>query len=296
MTFCKKEFDNHRLREVVFKFMKNKDQFDREVDARKNDGKPLDPSFVVGVTQSFDGDGLRAALYSIPELAEYKYAVLMPSADRNLDTIFRSERPDINKIRSLAQDVALAIGHLNSNELLHGDLKFLNAVRINERLSLINLDASASIGDPDSDVKIYAGAKFSSGVLPPEMIHKLRSEDNHAFREYFRSVADSDPELWNKIKPKRKGKHGANYVVKTFRTTYDDGNEQPLEPKDLPYNLVEATPAIDIWSFGTILFALVTGSPLFPVNRDDDLNNGEADGLGRGLSPRQVVDDREPAC
>jgi serine/threonine protein kinase len=277
VKFCVTEVDKNQKREVVFKFMKKEDQFKRELEAR--DESELDPRYVVNVTKSFNGDTFRAALSSIPELVEYKYAVLMPSADRNLDTIFRSERPDINKIRALVSDVAKAVEHLHSKELLHGDLKFLNTVRIDERLCLIDLDASVFIGDtdPDAEFKSYAGAKFSSGVLPPEMIHKLRGEGNTMFGAYFESVTSSDPELWNKIKPKRKGRRGAYYVVKTFRTVRDaDGFEQPELPEGLPYDLVEATPAIDIWSFGTILYALITGSPLFPVNRDDDLDSGEA--------------------
>jgi serine/threonine protein kinase len=42
----------------------------------------------------------------------------------------------------------------------------------------------------------------------------------------------------------------------------------------LPYDLVEATAAIDIWSFGAVLYQLHTGEPLFPVDRDDDLTVG----------------------
>ena len=50
---------------------------------------------MVGVTKEFNGQTyptFEDALTNVPELAEYTYAVLMPSAYRNLDTIFRSER------------------------------------------------------------------------------------------------------------------------------------------------------------------------------------------------------------
>ncbi|GMI21472.1 hypothetical protein TeGR_g6503, partial [Tetraparma gracilis] len=206
------------------------------------------------------------------------YAVLMPAADRNLDTIFRSERPDINAIRHLVQTIASAVGHLHSKNLIHGDLKLLNVVRIMDRLCLIDLDASSPVGD--EDMQFFAGAKFSSGVAPPEMIHKLKNKaERDQFASYFSSAVASDPELWTKIKPKekKKGRLTAHYVVKTFRAITDgDGNEQPLEPHLLPYSPVESAPAFDMWSLGTVLFTLVTGSPLFPVNRDDDLNDGEA--------------------
>ena len=205
----------------------------------------------------------------------------MPAADRNLDTIFRSERPDINAIRHLVQTIASAVGHLHSKSLIHGDLKLLNVVRIMDRLCLIDLDASAPIGDDGT--KFYAGAKFSSGVAPPELIHKLKNrEERDQFASYFSPAVTDDPELWTKIKPKekKKGRLASYYVVKTFRAIIDgDGNEQPLEPHLLPYTLVESSPAFDMWSLGTVLYTIVTGSQLFKANRDDDLDGEAMDAL-----------------
>jgi tRNA A-37 threonylcarbamoyl transferase component Bud32 len=79
----------------------------------------------------------------------------MPAADRNLDTIFRSERPDISAICSMVKTTAQAIEHLHEKKMIHGDLKLLNVVRVKEKLCLIDLDASAVIGEG-----CYAGAKF----------------------------------------------------------------------------------------------------------------------------------------
>ena len=50
-------------------------------------------------------------------VGEYKFAVVMPCADRNLDTIFRSERPDITTVRSLSKQVAEAAGHCHEMEV-----------------------------------------------------------------------------------------------------------------------------------------------------------------------------------
>ena len=91
------------------------------------------------------------------------------------------------------------------------------------------------------------------------------------------SATNDDKELWTKIKPSMKSmgqkQPAAYYVVKTFLT---DSEDDPINPDDLPYALVPSSPAIDMWSLGTVLFTLVTGSQLFKVNRDDDLNDGEA--------------------
>jgi hypothetical protein len=72
LAFCTSELDKGQKREVVFKFMKNEDQFKRELEARDNGGDKLDPRFIVGVTKHFEGDDFRAAVASIEELAEYK--------------------------------------------------------------------------------------------------------------------------------------------------------------------------------------------------------------------------------
>ena len=221
-------------------------------------------------------------------LSEYKYGIVMDGADRNLDAIFRSERPNVNAVRVYAQQIAEALQHLHKDgKMIHGDVKLLNVVRFDNRLKLIDLDACSKL--TSKVVKFYAGSKFSSGVLPPEMIYKVTSdEDLKLFEDHFSERdSDDDRELWEKVQPKS---HGTgwdenHYVVKTFRTERKQltvkGKEYDIEQPTadfatLPYRLVESTPSIDIWSFGTILYALLTGSPLFPVNRDDDLLNGAA--------------------
>ena len=73
-------------------------------------------------------------------------------------------------------------------------------------------------------------------------------------------------------------------VVKTFATTTrDDGQEevtrftyQSMMLPDALYDLEPASEKIDAWAFGTVLFNLLSASPLLPVNRDDDLVNADA--------------------
>lgn len=90
------------------------------------------------------------------------------------------------------KEIAKALAFLYSMGFIHGDLKMLNIVRIKNLLLLIDLDASAKI---DTDC---VGSKFSSGVLPPEMIHcfddekpEKRSQDRKDYEAYF---ASQDPE------------------------------------------------------------------------------------------------------
>jgi serine/threonine protein kinase len=186
VEICKTVINNDRQGAVVLKFMKNKERFQREVDSRKN--HTLDQNFVVHITKSYRSEdedpAFRSALESnkkrhaaalelnrrtyVKDLSQYKYAIVMPCANRTLDAIFRSEKPSDLQIRGIAKDITDAISHLHENGVLHGDVKLLNAVRVGTRLPLIDLDASVKIGEG-----YFAGAKFSSGMLPPEMIAKL---------------------------------------------------------------------------------------------------------------------------
>eukprot|EP00978_Attheya_sp_CCMP212_P002885 scaffold5943_cov56-Attheya_sp.AAC.1 len=283
------ELDEGQRHEVAIKFMKHKDQFLREVDFREK--MKISTKFVVDVKRYYNGDenvDFCKAVQTIPHLGSipvdrsaYKYAIVMPCADRNLDTIFRSERPDIFQIRAYAKQIAEALQHLHNQKIIHGDIKLLNIVRFQGRLRLIDLDASARISE--SDAKSYVGSKFSSGVLPPEMIARLDQKQWEKFHKYFHETT-SHSEVWMKIAPKVTTSQSAAYSVKTFITRekmitqfgHEKKVEEPVSADSLPYELVEATQAIDIWAFGTIIFTLCTGLSLFEVSRDDDLSNGDA--------------------
>ena len=79
------------------------------------------------------------------------------------------------------------------------DLKGLNIMRSatgTHAIRLIDLDAAAAIS------KALAGAKFSSGQLPPEMIAKLTYEEVQQLEAYWAEEKAANSELWNKIKPK----------------------------------------------------------------------------------------------
>ncbi|KAF0698114.1 Aste57867_11250 [Aphanomyces stellatus] len=173
----------------------------------------------------------------------------MPAADRSLEDIYLKERPGENECRILLQQVAEGLQHFHQNELLHGDVKKLNAVRVGNRLNLIDLDAATTVGD-------YVGTKFSSGSLPPEMFYKLKSDDEaEQIRQHWSNVKSTNPVLWQKIKPKK------GYVVKTFHNKNDI----------LPYDLVEAHPSLDVWAFGALMYQVYSGEELVSTDINKDV-------------------------
>ena len=146
--------------------------------------------------------------------------------------------------------VAEALQHCHDRSVAHCDIKTLNVVRVEDRMCLIDMDASGVIG------KDFVGTKFSSGVLPPEMFYELKTTESiEQYKHHFREVE------WQKHEPMD------NIVVKAFVIDSND---------PLPYERVVASPAVDVWAFGALLFLLCTGEPLLSVNRDDDLVDGTA--------------------
>ena len=53
----------------------------------------------------------------------------MPAAGRNLESIFRFERPSKEDIKKHAKEVAEAISFIHKANIIHGDIKLMNVVR-----------------------------------------------------------------------------------------------------------------------------------------------------------------------
>ena len=292
---------------VVVKFMRHADQCERERTIRGGGGADyeLDPRFVLGLLPGLEGvegrfaeDVKTSYFHATERLGEFPYGLIMPAADKSMDSIYRSERPDEVHIMSMMRDVALALKHCHDNEIVHGDVKMLNILRVNNKILLIDMDAACDIQKGQ-----LAGAKFSSGALPPEMFYvfsdasELAAIQNYWSRESEMAEREERGEvpldlaqrglqrvgaaLWGKVAPRKvasvaqKTGRGApkqhlQYVaVKTFRSQE--------ETTGLPYStcLVKATPQLDLWAFGCVLFTLVAGTPLLTCGVDDDITSDE---------------------
>jgi serine/threonine protein kinase len=179
LEFCAKTFGSER--KVVIKFMENKAQYEREINTRKESG--LDENYVLPILSHYsleddteDRSSLNITLPNNRMLSDYRYCLILPFADRNLHTIYTSERPDIAHVKVLMMEIGLALKHCHDQRLIHGDLKMLNIVRANNVMKLIDLDASAQFDE-------FCGSKFSSGVLPPEMFKELNPSQRAEYCE-----------------------------------------------------------------------------------------------------------------
>ncbi|KAK1741598.1 inorganic phosphate transporter [Skeletonema marinoi] len=278
VAICKRQLGDGP-REVVIKLMQSKDHWERECNARKD--YELESKYVVSALPNIpsedaiakavrDGEGgldiIREKYLDNIELGIY--AIVMDAGDRNLSQMFNQEQPTLDTMRDKLREVFKAVQHMHEKNLMHGDIKMVNIVRfrIDNKLRLIDLDASAEISAVEDS---FAGAKFSSAILPPEMIKRIETkEELEEFDKYWVGIDDD-----LKVSPKPYEKHGVkgHYVVKSFRT--EEG--KPVE-KGLPYTLVDASRSIDLWSLGVLAFTLLTGEPLVPSTRDDDCASGGA--------------------
>jgi serine/threonine protein kinase len=272
-AYCSKIFGATRT--VVLKFMKNEDQYRKEINARQTNN--LNAKFVMNIISGPEEDSnediicksIQVSNHKHLKRTQYKFMIVLPAADRNLLDVILKEKPNASQKMMLLKGVAQAIQHLHENRIIHGDIKALNVVIKDEKnektVQLIDLDASVNFDE-------YAGAKFSSGVLPPEMFAKLNAVEFKSFETYFTNIKRD--ELWVKVKPFYDISRKCYYAVRTFIDS--KGIDGFLPGDDF---LIKATPSIDIWSFGVLMYYMLStnNEPLFAVDINDDISKRGCD-------------------
>ena len=115
---------------VVLKFMRNRDQFLREVDARLEGD--FDERFVLPLLKSYDSsseDEDDVAFYlgaSSKGFEEYPYCVVMEAASFNLKHVIDQQliaANDWEQIKQISRQLAQCLEHLHDKGVIHGDLK-----------------------------------------------------------------------------------------------------------------------------------------------------------------------------
>ena len=219
-------------RAVAVKFMSHRAQFLSEIVSRDRGGFSND--FVVSVLRSYDGDSgseedeLFRQDAVTKGYSEYPYCVVMDVAEHNLKKVIDQQNicaKEWDDIRSIVRQLAAALEHIHSKGFIHGDIKPTNIVLTDTKLRLIDLDASAAIAVQSDQ---YAGAKYSSAYISPELL--FRSE-------------------------KERGK----ILVRTYEKAADEGAPSYNYVSLLEYSLLPTAASFDMWFFGAVMYLLCTG-------------------------------------
>ncbi|CAK4993233.1 unnamed protein product [Aphanomyces euteiches] len=250
LRYCEQHFGGKI--KVAMKFLSSQSACEAEVENRKRIKCPnhvLDLYPTVDATKFQEDLAILKSKVTQIDLADASHFVVMPAADRTLEDIHNKEKPNELHTRGYLLDVATDLNEMHKRGYVHGDVKKLNVVRTpGNSLKLIDLDATTKIGEP-------IGIKFSSGILPPEMFYRLKGEEVQQYENYWENEKE-DRQLWKKLKPNK------NFVVKSFRR--DKMNA-------LPYELVKATPAVDAWSFGCMVYEMLSGNSLVQTDVNQDM-------------------------
>ena len=114
-------------RNVALKFIRNRDDFEREVSFRQK--CDFDVEFVVSCLRLYDGDdddqGSRFGNEAVRK-GYYRYCLVMPAAGRNLGTVLTHEHiagRDWKKLMFISQQLIEAVKHVHEKGYIHGDIK-----------------------------------------------------------------------------------------------------------------------------------------------------------------------------
>jgi len=183
---------------------------------------------------------------------------------KNLHQIINSELVAGNDeitIQYYGRRIAKCIQHVHSKGYIHGDIKPQNLIRSSKNyMKLIDLDDSVAMGRKLTK-------NFTSAFISPEYARALYGYNCN--EEGEESIQEQITELHKKMIELDLSK---NEDIDTYQVVNE--HIQALLSKDACKNKSEehllASPSVDIWGFGVIMYYLCIGRPLFLYNLESN--------------------------
>jgi serine/threonine protein kinase len=135
------------IAKCALKFMKNRDQFLREISSRQQGD--FDKEFVLSINNVFDSDADPKVLADLTRrgFGDHKYLIEMEAGSRNLNDIISSEQlcEDPDQVKFTILKLMKCVQHMHDKGFIHGDLKPKNIMRIGANIKLIDLDGETQL-------------------------------------------------------------------------------------------------------------------------------------------------------
>jgi ankyrin repeat protein len=289
----------HASKQVYFKFTRNQEAFNSEVQCRVDMGVAEASGHVVPLVEHFrvGGDSKGDRRYTMDvnderfqtlnlfggesiKLADYPYALVFPYCDEGdlFDYFYHHRLEGIDEISDIGAQIGKALQMIHTQGVVHGNVSMRNITMLPLEVDDGEPRRSWALTDLSNASRLQSGtsylgsvfhngsAPFASGLLPPEMFVKLTGSEVKMYQAYWAEVEKSfnvkvDQRVVNPCVNLETG----NTCVLRCHYVPSDGQTSSLPP--LPYKLMPARESSDIWCFGQLLFTLCSGGrPLFPTN------------------------------
>jgi serine/threonine protein kinase/ankyrin repeat protein len=290
----------HASKQVYFKFTRNQEAFNSEVQCRVDMGVTGASGHVVPLFEKFraGGDSRGDRRYTMDvnderfqtlnlfggesiKLADYPYALVFPYCDEGdlFDYFYHHRLEGIDEISDIGAQIGKAMQMIHTQGVVHGNVSMRNLTMLPLEVDDGEPRRSWALTDLSNASRLQSGstsylgsvfhngsAPFASGLLPPEMFVKLTGSEVKMYQAYWAEVEKTfnikvDQRV---VKPCVNLETGNTCVLRCHYVP-SDGQTSSLPP--LPYKLVPARESSDIWCFGQLLFTLCSGGrSLFPTN------------------------------
>ncbi len=263
-----KEVEDEGLRSLALKQVGCELSFAREISLRTR--HRLSNEFVVQVIREHPADLI----------------FLMPHCDCSLEHALCTENfagRSADLVRSIAKQLVVALMHIHTAGVVHGDLKAKNACRLRGVWKLIDFDAAAAIGGT-------AGSKITIGQRPANMPPEIAR----------RVVRANFPANVIRARLVKESHDAARVVWEECLAVVEELDREGLDPSVC--TLPGVAPSFDMWGLGLILYRLVTAFRLLNSDEHDELDEAQLSdlalwrGVNRGELRKRVFAKAEPGA